>query len=308
MTYDVIVIGGGPAGLSGAVALARALRSVLVVDAGQPRNAPVSGIHNYLTRDGMTPADFATAGRAEVRRFGGEVIEDRVMSAHRGDLFEVTLAGGSVRQARRLLVTTGVSDELPDIPGLRERWGRTVLHCPYCHGYEVRGKAIGIIGASPMSVHQALLWRQWSQEVTLFRHTAPEPDEEQARQLAGRGVTVVDQKVIEVGDDGVRLADGTVVARDALVVATRVQAHGVPGLGLTIEEHPMGIGTFLPAEDPTGRTAVPGVWVAGNVADPMAQVITSAGAGLGAGAAINMDLVAEDAAHAVAHYRPASTR
>jgi thioredoxin reductase len=308
MTYDVIVIGGGPAGLSGAVALARALRSVLVVDAGQPRNAPASGIHNYLTRDGMTPADFATAGRAEVRRFGGEVIEDRVVSAYRGDLFEVTLADGSVRRARRLLVTTGVSDELPDIPGLRDRWGRTVLHCPYCHGYEVRGKAIGVIGASPMSVHQALLWRQWSQEVTLFRHTAPKPDEEQARQLAARGVTVVNQKVTEVGDDGVRLADGTVVAPDALVVVTRLQAHAVPGLGLTIEEHPMGIGTFLPAEDPTGRTAVPGVWVAGNVADPMAQVITSAGAGLSAGAAINMDLVAEDAANAAADYRPASSR
>jgi thioredoxin reductase len=151
-----------------------------------------------------------------------------------------------------------------------------------------------------MSVHQSLLWRQWSQEVTLFRHTAPEPDKEQARQLAARGVTVVNQKVTEVGDDGVRLADGTVLARDALVVVTRLQAHGVAGLGLPIEEHPMGIGTFVPAEDPSGRTAVPGVWVAGNVTDPMAQVITSAAAGLGAGAAINMDLVTEDAANAVA--------
>ena len=309
MTYDVIVIGGGPAGLSGAVALARALRSILVVDAGEPRNAPASGIHNYLTRDGMTPAEFAAAGRAEVRRFGGEVIDDRVASARKeGDVFEVTLAGGGVRRARRLLVTTGLSDMLPDIPGLRERWGQTVLHCPYCHGYEARGKAIGIIGGSPMSVHQALLWRQWSPDVTLFLHTAPEPDEEQVRQLAARGVTVVNQKVAGVGDDGVRLADGTVVTRDALVVVTRLEANAVPALGLTTQEHPMGIGTFLAAEDPTGRTAVPGVWVAGNVADPMAQVITSAAAGLGAGAAINMDLVAEDVAGAVADYRAASSR
>jgi thioredoxin reductase len=309
MTYDVIVIGGGPAGLSGAVALARALRSILMVDAGEPRNAPASGIHNYLTRDGMTPAEFAAAGRAEVRRFGGEVIDDRVVSARKeGDVFEVTLAGGGVRRARRLLVTTGLSDVLPDIPGLRERWGQTVLHCPYCHGYEARGKAIGIIGGSPMSVHQALHWRQWSPDVTLFLHTAPEPDEEQARQLAARGVTVVNQKVTGVGDDGVRLADGTVVTRDALVVVTRLEANAVPALGLTTQEHAMGIGTFLAAEDPTGRTAVPGVWVAGNVADPMAQVITSAAAGLGAGAAINMDLVAEDVAGAVADYRPASSR
>jgi thioredoxin reductase len=309
MTYDVIVIGGGPAGLSGAVALARALRSILMVDAGEPRNAPASGIHNYLTRDGMTPAEFAAAGRAEVRRFGGEVIDDRVVSARKeGDVFEVTLAGGGVRRARRLLVTTGLSDVLPDIPGLRERWGQTVLHCPYCHGYEARGKAIGIVGGSPMSVQQALHWRQWSADVTLFLHTAPEPDEEQARQLAARGVTVVNQKVTGVGDDGVRLADGTVVTRDALVVVTRLEANAVPALGLTTQEHPMGIGTFLAAEDPTGRTAVPGVWVAGNVADPMAQVITSAAAGLGAGAAINMDLVAEDVAGAVADYRPASSR
>jgi thioredoxin reductase len=184
MTYDVIVIGGGPAGLSGAVALSRALRSVLVIDAGEPRNAPADGIHNFLTRDDIAPADFRTAGQAEVRHYGGEIIEERVTGAGRdGDLLTVQLADGRSYAARRLLVTTGLTDELPDIPGLREHWGHDVVHCPYCHGFEVRGRAIGIIGSSPMSLHQALMWRQWSDDITLFLHTAPEPDEEQARQM-----------------------------------------------------------------------------------------------------------------------------
>jgi thioredoxin reductase len=303
MTYDVIVVGGGPAGLSGAVALGRALRSVLVIDAGEPRNAPADGIHNYLTRDSISPAEFAAAGRAEVRSYGGEIRDGRVVAAARdGDDFAVTLADGRTERARRLLVTTGAVDELPDIPGLRERWGRSVLHCPYCHGYEVRGRAIGIIGTSERSVHQALLWRQWSPDVTLFLHGVPEPDEDEARQLAARGVRVVAGPVTGVDEDGVRLADGTVVARDALVVVTRIEVRAglLSELGVAAVEHPMGIGTHVETIDPSGRTAVPGVWVAGNVADPMAQVITSAGSGLLAGAMINMDLVAEDTALAVA--------
>jgi thioredoxin reductase len=303
MTYDAIVVGGGPAGLSGAVALGRALRSVLVVDAGEPRNAPADGIHNYLTRDNVTPAEFAAAGRDEVRRFGGEILDGRVVTATRdGDEFTVTMADGRQERARRLLVTTGAVDELPGIPGLRERWGHTVLHCPYCHGYEVRGRAIGIIGTSERSVHQALLWRQWSPDVTLFLHGAAEPSEDEARQLAARGVRVLAGPVTGVDSQGVHLADGTVVARDALVVVTRIEVRAglVSALGLQAAEHPMGIGTHIETTDPTGRTAVPGVWVAGNVADPMAQVITSAASGLMAGAMINADLVLADTEQAVA--------
>lgn len=305
MTYDVIVIGGGPAGLSGAVALSRALRRVLVVDAGEPRNAAAEGIHNYLTSDGMAPADFAATGRAEVRRFGGEVVDGRVVSAVRSDAggFDVTLADSSVHRARRLLVTAGARDVLPNIPGLVERWGGTVLHCPYCHGYEVRGARIGVIGDPAMAVPKALLWRQWSEDVTLFLHTAPEPDEEQARQLAARGITVVRGLVEAIEDAGARVG-GEIHPMDAYVVQTRLTARADLA-GLTPQEHPMGIGTYLPSEDPTGRTSVPGVWVAGNVADPMAQVVTSAAAGLMAGAAINLDLVNEDVALAVATHRTA---
>jgi thioredoxin reductase len=309
MTYDVIVIGGGPAGLSGAVALSRALRSVLVIDAGEPRNAPADGIHNFLTRDDIAPADFRTAGQAEVRHYGGEIIEERVTGAGRdGDLLTVQLADGRSYAARRLLVTTGLTDELPDIPGLREHWGHDVVHCPYCHGFEVRGRAIGIIGSSPMSLHQALMWRQWSDDITLFLHTAPEPDEEQARQMTARGITVVTEKVAEVLAEalaeggrltGVRLTDGTVVARDTLVVAPRFLANAepLPSLGLTATENDFGSAVVA---EPSGRTAVPGVWVAGNVTDQMAQVISAAAAGLNVAAQLNADLITEDTARAVA--------
>ncbi|GAA0476910.1 oxidoreductase [Paractinoplanes deccanensis] len=268
MTYDVIVIGGGPAGLSGAVALGRALRSVLVIDSGAPRNAKADGIHNFLTRDGMTPAEFHAAGRAEVKKYGGELVDGEVVAVRRaGSTFHVRLADGSAHEARRLLVTAGLVDVLPDIPGLAERWGETVLHCPYCHGYEVRGRAIGVLG----DAEKVRLWSQWSKDVV---------------QLA-----VDDVAAVENG--GVRLKDGSFVARDYLVVTTRMEARGgfLEEIGLRPVEHPMGIGSYIPAVDPSGRTEVPGVWVAGNIADPMAQVITSAGAGLTAGAMINFDLI-----------------
>jgi thioredoxin reductase len=311
MTYDVIVIGGGPAGLSGAVALGRALRSVLVIDAAEPRNAPADGIHNYLTRDHVPPAEFRAAGRAEVVKYGGEIVDGTVTKAGReGDLLTVELADGRGFQGRRLLVTTGLTDELPDVPGLRERWGREVAHCPYCHGFEARGKAIGILGSSPMSLHQALMWRQWTDDLTLFLHTAPAPDDEQALQLAARGVKVVTEKVAEliVENDtmtGVRLTDGTIVAREVLVVAPRFMANAepLPSLGLEATENDFGSAV---AAEPSGRTAVPGVWVAGNVTDQMAQVVSAAAAGLHTAAQINADLITEDTAAAVAAYQSAT--
>ena len=288
MTYDVIVIGGGPAGLSGAVALSRALRSVLVIDSGEPRNGPAEGIHNYLTRDGMSPADFRAAGRAEVRTFGGDVIEGRVVSAAPG--FTVTLADGREFGARRLLVTTGLVDQLPDIPGLAARWGKTVLHCPYCHGYEVRGQAVGIIGAGPMSIEQALMWRQWTPDLTLYANDLVTPDDDR---LAAAGVKVVPGKIAEVTDGKVLLADGSSHLAEALVVLARIAARAEPLLSLGIETTENEFGTYVPVEDPMGRTTIPGVWVAGNVTDFRAQVISSATAGLMAAAAINADLTTE---------------
>ena len=173
-SYDVVVAGGGAAGLSGALMLARSRRSVVVIDAGAPRNAPAAGVHGFLSQDGIRPGELLERGRDEVRRYGGQVVPGEVGTVTREERgFTVTLATGRAVRARRLLVATGLADELPDIPGLRARWGRDVVHCPYCHGWEVRDQAIGVLASGPLSVHQALLFRQLSADVAgLHAHRA----------------------------------------------------------------------------------------------------------------------------------------
>ncbi|RCV47498.1 NAD(P)/FAD-dependent oxidoreductase, partial [Marinitenerispora sediminis] len=219
---------------------------------------------------------------------GGEFAEGTVVSVQRaGEEFRVVLADGREVRAARLLVATGLADELPPVPGLAALWGTDVLHCPYCHGWEVRDQAIGVLGTGPLAVHQALLWRQWSEHVTLFLHTGPEPAEEEYEQLAARGVAVVDGEVAALETEGgrlsgVRLAGGTVLACQALAVAPGLapRAGFLAPLGLrpvALERDGAVIGRHI-AADATGRTAVPGVWVAGNVASPVEQVIGSAAA------------------------------
>jgi thioredoxin reductase len=310
MTYDVIVIGGGAAGLSGALALARSRRRVLVVDDGTPRNAPAAAVHNYLAHDGTPPAELLARGRAEVEGYGAEVRDGRVAAVERTAAgFTAVLADGTRADARRLLVATGLVDELPDVAGLAQRWGRDVLHCPYCHGWEVRDQHIGVLATGPMTVHQAQLFRQLSDRVTVFRHTAGDFTDEERAGLAARGIEVVEGEVVAVvvTEDrltGVLLRDGRVVGVDAVTVGLRVTARSavLDALGLAAEEFVVGtasIGTAVPA-DARGATAVPGVWVAGNVTDPAATVPVAAAAGLMAGAQINADLVAEDVRRAVA--------
>lgn len=345
--YDVVVIGGGAAGLNGALMLARSRRSVLVVDAGEPRNAPAGGVHGLLGRDGMPPAELLTLGRAEVRSYGGQV-EAGTVEAVSGSSgrFTVSLADGRTVAARRLLVTTGLVDELPELPGLRELWGRDVVHCPYCHGWEVRDRPIGILATGPQTLHQALLFRQLSDDVVVFaRLAAParpagsatssvavpatssattrvaDPAAipatpllaDEREQLAARAIRVVDEPVaaVEVVDGaltGVRLVDGTVVPRRALAVSTRMTARAgfLEAVGLHAVDHPSGVAQHVPV-DQTGRTQVPGIWAAGNVADPFAQVGAAAAAGAFAAAHINADLVGEQTRIAVDAARATST-
>jgi thioredoxin reductase len=203
-----------------------------------------------------------------------------------------------------LLVTAGLVDELPDVPGVRERWGHDVVHCPYCHGWEIRDQAIGVLATGPMSVHQALLFRQLSDDVQFFAHRQPELSDEQAEQLAARGITVVLGEIDRLEPDGVRLKSGRLFPRQAIAVATRMVARAgfLGGLGLKPVEHPSGMGEHIPA-DATGRSEVPGVWAAGNVSDLSAQVSGAAAQGALAGAQINLDLVGEETAAAVARRR-----
>ncbi|MFD3906551.1 NAD(P)/FAD-dependent oxidoreductase [Streptomyces sp. CB04723] len=315
--YDVVIVGGGAAGLSGALALARARRSVLVIDAGEPRNAPASHVHNYLGRESTPPGELLAIGRNEAAGYGAEIVAGRVASAERlpgaeDAGFRVVTEDGRSVEARRLLVTTGLVDELPPVPGLAERWGREVLHCPYCHGHEVADRPIGVLATGPLAVHQALMWRQWSDDVTLFLHTGPEPSAEEYEELAARDVAVVDGEVVglEIADDrftGVRLASGRAVPREALVVQARFTARSavLESLGLTPVAQEMAgtvVGTYIPS-DPTGATEVPGVWVAGNVTRLTEQVVGAAAAGLMAAGALNGDLITEDTRLAVAARR-----
>jgi thioredoxin reductase len=265
-------------------------------------------VHNFLSHDGTPPSEILAAGREDLAKYGGHAQTGRVTGLSRdGERFAVQIGDRAVT-ARRLLVATGLRDELPDVPGLAARWGIDVLHCPYCHGWEVRDQRIGILATGPAATHQALLFRQLSQHVTVLAHPAPELAREQREQFAALGIPVIEGTVTCVETDdggltGVRLADGTRVALDTVIVAPRMTANAelLAPLGLIPTEVRVGeqvMGTQIEA-DPSGATSVPGVWVAGNLANIQAQVITSAAAGLTAGAAINADLATEDAKRAV---------
>lgn len=197
--FDVVIIGGGAAGLSAALVLTRARRRVALVDAGRPRNAPAAHMQGFLGSDGLPPSELLAAGRAEVAGYGGQLVADtataitpcRDSAAASRWRFDVTLDGGRSLRARRVLVTTGLRDDIPDLPGVRERWGRDLVHCPYCHGYEVRDQRLGVLGGTPEAVAHAHLIRQWSSDVVFFAHGTP-LTADQREQLVAHAIGIID--------------------------------------------------------------------------------------------------------------------
>jgi thioredoxin reductase len=299
--YDVVVIGGSAAGLSAALVLSRARRKVLVVDSGTPRNAPAAHMHGFLSRDGMPPGELLDIGRDEIKGYGGEVRRGTVTELVRcgPSGFWVLLTDGQRVSTRRLLVATGLRDELPDIPGLRDRWARDVLHCPYCHGYEVRDQQLGVLGGSPDTVRYAQIVRQWANDVVFFAPTGTLTEAHRS-QLVARAIGIAEGAVsrVLVEDDrlcGVVMDDGRTIRRDALFVPPRFVPNNdlLVGVGCEIDDD------GWVATGAGGQTSVPGIWAAGNVANPRAQVITAAGEGSAAAIALNGDLVDEDVRNAV---------
>lgn len=301
MPHDAIIIGGSYAGLNAAMQLARARRRVLVIDDNRPRNRFAARAHGVMGRDGMPGSEIAAEARAQVAAYPtaafrrGEVVDARSGACG----FEVDLADGSRVAGRRLLLAHGVQDVLPDLPGVQERWGRTVLHCPYCHGYEIGGGPIGVLGAGPMSVHQAIMVAEWGQ-VVLFLDGKLEPDSDQRRTLEKRGVTVEPTPVTALegqgsGLDGARLADGRLIPLKAVFVGPRLRLNGglAQTMGCEIEETP--IGEIIRTDD-MKQTTVPGVFAAGDAARMMSNVTLAAADGVMAGIGLHRSLIEEDVA------------
>lgn len=286
--YDVIVIGGSFAGLSAALQLARARQNVLVIDAGLPRNRFADEAHGFLGQDGRAPAAIMRDARHQLCRYAtAEILSGQVLDAQAvAGGFSLRLTAGHERLARRLVLATGVADELPTIPGMRERWGSTVLHCPYCHGYEVRDEPLGVFAAHLMSPHQALLIPDWGPTI-YFTQDQYEPEPADLIAFQARGVTVERTPVVELlGDapalDGVRLADGRIVEVAALFTASRTKP-ATPLAELLGCEHEDGpTGPYIKV-DSWGATSVPGVWAAGDAATPMHNATLASAAGVLAG-------------------------
>jgi thioredoxin reductase/SAM-dependent methyltransferase len=299
----VAVVGGSAAGLAAALQLGRQRRSVIVIDAGAPRNAPAAHMHGYLGREGLAPAELTAVGRDEVRRYGVEVLDGRVqqVTGSVADGFRLELAGGHVVVARRVLAATGLVDELPDIDGLAEHWGRDVIHCPFCHGFEVRDRRVVEIITHPMGLHPAGLFRQLTARLTIVVHDPADVDRAELDLLQASGVEVVEERVRRVvaGADGhvaaVELVDGRRIDTDAVAIGPRVRVRAEPfaALGLEPGPHPSGVGDFVET-DAMGCTAVPGVYAAGNVTDPSQQVSQAAANGSRVGAMISFSLADED--------------
>ena len=292
MKHDVIVIGGSYAGMAAALQLVRARRSVLVVDGGRRRNRAASHSHGFLGQDGVDPAQIARTARTQLEAYptlswhDGDVIE----ASGEKDAFSVTLGDGAQYHARRLLLATGVSDTLPDIEGLSERWGTSAFHCPYCHGYEMQRGEVGVIASGPMSIHQAQMLPEWG-KVTFLLNGMLELDAVMANDLASRGVRVESTAIARIeGHADVVLADDRRLSFAGLFTTPRNAPASPIGeqLGCALAETPMGI--QIGTAD-TKESSVPGVFACGDVARMPHSVSLAVGDGAWAGAQLHRSLI-----------------
>lgn len=291
--FDVIVVGGSYAGLSAALQVARTRRRVAVIDAGIRRNRFASASHGFLGQDGRPPGDIVADARAQLLAYPTVTwisgTADRAEQADDG--FNVAMASGEVHAAKRLVLATGVVDQLPDVPGLAAHWGRHVFLCPYCHGYELDNGRIGVIAVSPLAIHQATLLPDWGQ-VTLFTNGAMELDAAQSAALAARGVTIEPEPVAEIVGETpiVRLRDGRELPMDGLFTTShyRMASPLAAQLGCAVDEGP--VGPVL-RTDELKATSVAGVFACGDAARPMHSVALAVGDGALAGISAHRSLI-----------------
>jgi len=292
MQYDVIIVGGSYAGLAAGLPLARARRKVLVVDGGRRRNRRADRSHGFLTRDGTRAAEIAALGREQLLAYETvSWLDGQAAGARRtADGYTVEIDGGEPRHARRLVLATGVADRLPELPGLAERWGTHVFHCPYCHGYELNRGRIGVLATSALSMHLALLLPDWG-PTTFFLNGAFEPDAAQAAQLEARGVAVERERIARIdGELDLAMRDGRTVRLDGLFVPTRIDAGGpvAAALGCEFDDSPYG---RVLRTDAMKATSVPGVYACGDAARPGGSVPLAVADGAVAGAAAHQSLI-----------------
>lgn len=293
--FEVAIIGGGPAGLSAALTLGRARRKLLLADDGGYRNRPTHRSHGFLTRDGAPPDEIIRIGREQLEPLDVSFYDGRVTDISRGsDLFTLTLSDGSQERASRVILASGVRDELPALPGLRERWGRSVFHCPYCHGWEVRGAPLALLGRGKDAFQLCSLLLGWSDDLILFSNGPSLLDDDERRRIERKGITICEEPIDRLtGNDGqleaVVLASGESVARHALFLKPSQRANTALAVTLGCEVDDSGHVDASPA----GRTAVDGFFVAGDAGPCVQQVIAAAASGATAALAVNDDLLKE---------------
>ncbi|WP_373047510.1 NAD(P)/FAD-dependent oxidoreductase [Vulgatibacter sp.] len=289
MNYDVLVIGGGPAGLSAALQLGRGCKKVLLCDAGPPRNAAAEEMHGFPTRDGTPPREFRRIGREQLAPYDVEVREVGVHHVEaQGRGFVVALADGSTVRCRRVILATGMVDEIPDVPGIREQWGRRIFQCPYCHGWELRGRPWGLLATSEQLLEFALFLTGWTEQVVAFTNGPLSIRDELRQRLERAGVALESRRIARLvagpTDElaAVELEDGTRRGCEALVVRPpQRQSAFVARLGLALDD------AGYVRIDEREETSVRGIYAAGDLTTPVQGALLAAAAGTRAAWAVN---------------------